>query len=60
VSDPYGAVSLGPLPGQSDELALVTVDLDQVARAHDRGAMINPRVDRRSDVYGLAFEGTVL
>jgi predicted amidohydrolase len=60
VSDPYGAVSLGPLPGQSDELALVTADLDQVARAHDRGAMINPRVDRRSDVYGLAFEGTVL
>lgn len=60
VSDPYGAVALGPLPGESAELALVTVDLDQVSRAHDRGAMINPQADRRSDVYALTVDGTAL
>ncbi|HEY2770799.1 MAG TPA: nitrilase-related carbon-nitrogen hydrolase [Solirubrobacteraceae bacterium] len=60
VSDPYGAVKLGPLPGEEAELALVTVDLDEVKRAHDRGASINPQTDRRSDVYGLTLEGTVL
>jgi predicted amidohydrolase len=60
VCDPYGAVPLGPLPGDEPELALVTVDLDAVARAHDRGALINPFEDRRSDVYGLSVAGTVL
>ena len=60
VCDPYGAVALGPLPGEEPELALVTIDLDAVARAHDRGALINPAQDRRSDVYGLSVAGTVL
>src|SRR5262249_20791938 len=60
VCDPYGAVRLGPLPGEQPELALVTIDLDSVARAHTRGALINPLEDRRSDVYGLAVAGTVL
>jgi hypothetical protein len=31
-----------------------------VARAHDRGSLINPFEDRRSDVYGLTLAGTVL
>ncbi len=60
VCDPYGAVSLGPLTGDEPELALVTIDLDAVAQAHDRGALINPFEDRRSDVYGLSVAGTVL
>lgn len=60
VCDPYGAVPLGPLPGDEPQLALVTIDLDAVARAHDRGALINPFEDRRSDVYGLSVAGTVL
>jgi predicted amidohydrolase len=60
VCDPYGAARLGPLSGERDELALTTVDLDEVSRAHDRGSLINPRADRRSDVYGLAVEGSVL
>jgi predicted amidohydrolase len=60
VCDPYGAVPLGPLSGDAVELALVTVDLDAVARARDRGELINPREDRRSDVYGLAVAGVVL
>lgn len=60
VCDPYGAVPLGPLSGEEPELALVTIDLDAVARAHDRGSLINPFEDRRSDVYGLSVAGTVL
>lgn len=60
VCDPYGAVPLGPLSSDRSELALVTIDLDAVARARERGAMINPSEDRRSDVYGLSMAGTVL
>lgn len=60
VCDPFGQVPLGPLPRDSDELAVTTVDLDQVGLAHERGLLINPQADRRSDVYGLAVEGTVL
>lgn len=58
--DPYGAAVAGPLPGDADELALATVDLDAVERAHHRGGLINPLADRRSDVYGLAVEGSLL
>lgn len=60
VCDPYGAVPLGPLSGDGPELALVTIDLDAVAQAHDRGGLINPFEDRRSDVYGLSVAGTIL
>jgi predicted amidohydrolase len=60
VCDPYGAVPLGPLSGDQKELALTTIDLDAVARAHDRGSLINPFEDRRSDVYGVTLAGTVL
>jgi N-carbamoylputrescine amidase len=60
VCDPYGAVLVGPLPGDRDELATTTIDLDAARRAQARGELINPRADRRGDVYGLAVEGTVL
>lgn len=60
VCDPYGAVPLGPLPRDRAELASTVLDLDAVSRAHERGALINPRQDRRSDVYGLAIAGNVL
>jgi N-carbamoylputrescine amidase len=60
VCDPYGAVPLGPLPRDQRELAVVTIDLDAVARSHERGSLINPSEDRRSDVYALSVAGTVL
>jgi predicted amidohydrolase len=60
ICDPRGSVALGPLPGDGTELALHTVDLDEVTGAHDRGSSINPQVDRRSDVYGLSVSGTML
>ena len=60
VCDPYGQAVLGPLSSSEDSLASVEIDLDAVANAHDRDALINPRVDRRTDVYGLTVCGTVL
>jgi predicted amidohydrolase len=60
VCDPYGGVPLGPLPGDRDELAVTTIDLDAVELAQTRGELINPRADRRSDVYGLTVQGSKL
>lgn len=60
LADPYGKPLVGPLPGERDELVVASIDLDEVGRAHHRGGLINPRADRRSDVYGLAVEGSVL
>ncbi len=60
VCDPYGRVLLGPLPPDRDELAVITIDLEQVRLAHDRGLLVNPLADRRSDVYRLAVKGHLL
>lgn len=55
ICDPYGQVPVGPLPGSDDELAVATVDLDAVNQAQSRGELINPRADRRCDVYRLTL-----
>ena len=60
LSDPYGQVVLGPLPGSRRRLALAEVDLGAVGRAHDRGELINPRQDRRTDTYALSLSGRLL
>lgn len=60
VVDPYGQVLLGPSSGTDEAIELVTVDLDQVARSHDRATDISPRNDRRKDVYRLAIDGELL
>jgi N-carbamoylputrescine amidase len=60
LADPRGRLLVGPLPGDTDELAVETVDLDDVERAQTRDPLITPRADRRTDVYGLAVEGGVI
>ena len=60
VIDSFGRVAAGPLPGTEDELHVVTVDLDDVQRAEARGSLIRPRADRRTDVYGLSYDGSIL
>lgn len=60
LADPTGRVLSGPLPGLTEQLAVVEVDLDAVARAHQRDELITPRTDRRTDVYGLAVGERVL
>jgi N-carbamoylputrescine amidase len=58
--DPYGKTIEGPLSRSRPELATATIDLDAVARAQEREALIKPREDRRTDVYGLVVGGQVL
>lgn len=60
ISDPYGKTIVGPLAGSSEELATAGVDLDAVSRAQERDLLINPRQDRRTDVYSLSVAGAVL
>jgi len=58
--DPRGKLALGPLPGEADELAVAEVDLDDVIAAQSRDELITPRMDRRTDVYGLSVGERVL
>ena len=60
LADPYGRAVAGPLPGDAEQLVVADVDLDDVSRAHEREPLVTPLADRRTDVYGLALEGTVL
>lgn len=60
LADPRGRALVGPLPGDADDLGLAEVDLAEVANAQSRGGGIDPRLDRRTDVYGLALEGREL
>jgi predicted amidohydrolase len=60
LADPWGKRVIGPLPGGSEEIALATIDLDDANRAQDRGGLIQPRADRRSDIYGIAVGDRVL
>jgi len=58
--DPWGKRLIGRLPGWREEVSLGTIDLDEAKRAQDRGALITPRADRRTDIYGLAVGDRVL
>jgi len=60
VADPYGRRLCGPLSGREEELAVAQLDLGAAGVAQDRGGGIQPRSDRRTDVYGLAFDQRVL
>ena len=60
VIDSFGRVAAGPMSGTEDERQVVTVDLDDVERAEDRGSLIRPQADRRTDVYGLSYNGSIL
>ncbi len=60
LAGPRGHRLLGPLPGRDEEIAVTSVDLDEVTRSQARSELITPRADRRTDVYGLAVDGHVL
>ncbi len=60
VADPYGRRALGPLSGVADVVTTLDIDLDDVERAQHRGPGIDPRADRRTDVYGIAYGDEVL
>jgi N-carbamoylputrescine amidase len=58
--DPYGKRVLGPMSGDSEEVAVARVDIGAAKRSQVRAELIAPRADRRTDVYGVAYGGEVL
>ena len=58
VVDPFGRFVLEPLERDERRVAIVDVDLAEADRATVRGPRIQPRRDRRTDVYGqlLGYE----
>ena len=58
--DPRGNRTIGPLAGKEEEIAVASIDLDETTRAQRRSALVTPRADRRTDIYGVAIEGRVL
>jgi N-carbamoylputrescine amidase len=59
VADPYGHVVAPPLSDDDETVVVVDIDLDAVAAARRRSELITPRDDRRTDVYGLWYQGEV-
>ena len=54
--DPYGSLTAGPLPGTEERLTTADIDLAEAARAQARSPLIQPRADRRTDVYHLTYD----
>ena len=60
VADPYGRLAGGPLSTVREQLEIVDIDLAEARRAQARSELIQPRADRRTDVYGVLHEGEPL
>ena len=60
LADPYGGVAAGPLSTIREQLEVVEVDLSEAKRAQARSPLIQPRADRRTDVYGILHDGESL
>jgi N-carbamoylputrescine amidase len=57
LADPRGHAQIGPLPRDRDVSAIATVDVDEAEAARRRSPLIEPRADRRTDVYRLVVDG---
>ena len=53
VAGPYGQVAAGPLSTTREDLSVTEIDLAEARRAQARSPLIQPRADRRTDVYGI-------
>jgi len=60
IADPYGRIVGGPLSTQHEKLVVCDVDRHEARRAQTRSELITPRLDRRTDVYGIAHKGDIL
>jgi predicted amidohydrolase len=58
--DPFGKRVIGPLSGSEAEVVVARVDIGTAKRAQVRGELIAPRADRRTDIYGIAYDDRVL
>ncbi len=55
LAGPYGRPVAGPLNADGDELRVAHVDLAEAAQAQVRSPLVRPRLDRRTDVYGVTL-----
>jgi predicted amidohydrolase len=53
--DPFGKRAVGPLSGTEAGLAIAEIDLAEAERAQVRDPLIQPRADRRTDVYDVVL-----
>ena len=60
LADPYGQVVAGPLSTVREQTEVADIDLADARRAQARSELIQPRADRRTDVYGVLHEGEPL
>jgi N-carbamoylputrescine amidase len=57
---PYGDALAGPLPPDEQQVSFARVDLDLVAEAGRRTALVTPGQDRRRDLYSVTHLGQEL
>jgi N-carbamoylputrescine amidase len=60
IADPFGAVLSGPMDDAGSEILVADYDAAVASAAQHRSALINPREDRRTDVYGVRLRDRVL
>ena len=60
VADPYGRVLSGPLAADVAGGVMAQMDPSLVQAAQFRSERIRPRLDRRTDVYGLKLADEIL
>jgi predicted amidohydrolase len=53
--DPFGKRAVGPLSGSEEGIAIAEIDLAEAERAQVRDPLIQPRADRRTDVYDVVL-----
>lgn len=58
--DAYGDLLVGPLSRTGPDAAVVTVDVEAGRGARERSPRIRPRIDRRTDVYGIRLLEEIL
>ncbi|HEY8333872.1 MAG TPA: nitrilase-related carbon-nitrogen hydrolase [Tardiphaga sp.] len=56
-ADPYGRILAGPMPEADQGILIADMDLAVVQQAKQRSELIRPRLDRRTDIYGLSVAG---
>jgi N-carbamoylputrescine amidase len=57
VAGPYGDALAGPAPPDEECLCFAKVEMDQVAEAGRRTALITPAQDRRRNLYCVTYQG---
>ena len=60
IADPYGRIVAGPLAEDVEDTIVATIDPALLRAAQERTEFVKPRLDRRTDVYGLSVGGRTL